>query len=214
MPGWSSSDLLIRFNRLAGRPPADAITDTLKYLNLSDAQDQVVTEIASLAPKALFNAPTQMATADGGLTFTFGTDGNSYPIVPIAARIYPNLLAVPSYPWNPGADYLDEGATIRMPNNNPYTGAVPYWQGIVPPTQISATVQPVLQPPAARILICIRAVQFFAEEAIKNGALADQMQIRWDREFPKQMTVLRKHFCGRSYGSTGRIQWYPLAGTR
>lgn len=208
--GWQSSDLLIRWNRLAGRPPADAISDTVKYLSLADGQDAVLTEIAAIAPKTLYGAPTAMTTADNGLTWTFGVDGNGYPAVPLAAHVYPSLNSIPDYPWTPGTDYLDEGVQIRMMNNVPYTGTL-FWQGIVPPQQISATVQPVIQPPAARILICIKAVQAYAEEAVRNGALSDQMQIRWDREFPKQMTLIRKHFRGRHYsGFSGRVFGFPM----
>ena len=208
--GWQNTDLLIRFNRMAGRPPADAIGDPVKYLALADAQDAVITKISGIVGRAMYGAPTLMTTADSGLTWTFGTDGNGYPLVPLAAHVYLSLSAIPSYPWNPGQDYLDEGSTIRMPNNTPYTGTL-YWQGITPPQQISASVQPILNPPAARILICIKAVQTFAEEAIRNPSLVDEMQMRWDREFPEQMTAIRKHFKGRHYGGFGnRIPWFPI----
>lgn len=208
--GWQSSDLLARFNRMAGRPPADAIGDPVKYIFLADAQDAVITKIAGIVGKAMYGAPTAMTTADSGLTWTFGTDGNGYPLVPLSAHVYPSLNSIPDYPLNPGQDYLDEGSTIRMMNSIPYTGTL-YWQGITPPQQISATVQPILMPPPARILIAIKAVEIFADEADRNPDLSDRMEVRWAKEFPDQMTLIRKHFKARHYsGISGRSWGAPL----
>lgn len=196
---------------MAGRPAtSDAIGDPVKYGFLADGQDSVLTEIAGIVGKVLYGAPIAMTTADSGLTWTFGTDGNGYPLVPLSAHVYPSLNAIPDYPWNPGQDYLDEGSTIRMMNNIPYSGTL-YWQGVTPPQQISATVQPILNPPAARILIVIRAVQQYADEAARNPDLSGQMEVRWMKEFPKQMTLIRKHFRGRHYsGISGRSWGFPL----
>jgi len=168
--GWQSTDLLSRFNAMAGRPSADAITDTVKYGLLADAQDAVMSRIAAICGKQQNQAPTAMSTADGGYTWTFGTDGNGYALYPLGARVYPTLTSIPDYPWTPGLDYLDEGTTIRMPNNMAWTGSL-YWYGIVGPQAISASVQPVIQPPPARILIVIDAVRSFAEQFVRNGAL-------------------------------------------
>lgn len=195
---WQSTDLLTRFNAYAGRPSTDAITDAEKYQRLSDGQDAVLTEIAGVTPKQLYGAPTAMTTADGGYTFTFGTDGNGYALFPLGgAQIYPNLTAVPDYPWQPGVDYLDEGTQIRIPNNIAWSGTL-YWRGIAPPQAISATVQSIIQPPPSRILVVIKGVQIFADEYLRNAALSDQMQLRWERQWPKQAVMLRRHFRGGS----------------
>src|ERR1700730_6964824 len=180
---------------MAGRPSADAITDTVKYGLLADAQDAVMSRIAAICGKQQNQAPTAMSTADGGYTWTFGTDGNGYALYPLGARVYPTLTSIPDYPWTPGLDYLDEGTTIRMPNNMAWTGSL-YWYGIVGPQAISASVQPVIQPPPARILIVIDAVRSFAEQFVRNGALIDQMEAKWAREWPDQMTAIRKHLRG------------------
>lgn len=194
--GWQSADLLTRFNQLAGRPDADAIPDATKYQYLADAQQSVVAKIASIAPRVLYNPPTAMTTADGGYTFTFGTDGNGYPLFPMGKTgIFPSLVSIPDYPWQPGIDYLDEGVQIRMPNNRQWSGPL-YWYGITPPQQMSATVQPVLQPPPARILIVIEAVRTFAEEFARNPALVSTMENKWANEFGPWMTQLRRHFRG------------------
>jgi hypothetical protein len=211
--GWQSTDLLTRFNAFAGRPTTDAITDAQKYQRLADAQEAVITEIASVSPNQLYAAPTAMTTADGGYTFTFGTDGNGYALFPLGrTQIYPSLNAVPDYPWRPGVDYLDEGTTIRMPNNVAWTGTL-YWRGITPPAAITASVQSVIQPPSARILVVIKAVESFAEEFLRNASLADQMRARWDREWPKNITMIRKHFSGaRPTGSVTQGSGYGGGG--
>lgn len=194
--GWQSSDLLTRFNAYAGRPTTDAITDAQKYLRLADGQEAVLLEIAAVSPKQLYGAPTAMTSADGGYTWTFGVDGNGYQNFPLGnAQIFPSLAAVPDYPWRPGVDYLDEGTQIRTPNNVPWSGTL-YWYGITAPQQISASVQPVIQPPQARVLIVIKAVEIFAEEYLRNAALADQMAVKWARQWPRYATLLRKHFSG------------------
>lgn len=196
--GWESADLLTRFNAWAGRPTSDSIADAQKYQRLADGQEAVIVEIANVAQRSIIGPPTAMVTADGGYTWTFGTDDNGYPIFPMGkASIYPNLDAIPDYPWQPGLDYLDEGTQIRIPNNIQWSGPL-YWYGITAPERISASVQPVIQPPSSRVLIVIKAVQSFAEEYLRNAALTDQMQIRWEREWPKHATMIRRHFRGGS----------------
>lgn len=206
--GWSSADLLSRFNLLAGRPTGsgavDSIDDPTKYQYLADAEQYVITRIAAIKPSILYGAPQALTTADGGLTFTFGTDGNGYELFPMGrAQIYPSLNAIPGYAWQPGIDYLDQGTSIRMPNNTPYAGTL-YWYGITPTQQLSAIVEPVLMPPSSRQLIVIYAVKTFAESAnVRNADLADRMSVRFELEFGQNATMWRKHFSGG--GGLGRL---------
>lgn len=196
MASWTSASLLTRFNQWAARPTTDAITSAEKYQRLADAQDAVLTEIATVAAKVLYAAPFALTTSDGGYTFTFGSDGSSNANFMIGmTSIYPNLNAVPDYPWVPGVDYLDEGTRIRMPNNVPWSGSL-YAYGLTMPAAISASQEPFIQPPQSRVLIVIRAVQSFAEEGNRNPALADRMAARWAREWPKNAVMIRKHFRG------------------
>lgn len=210
---WTSASCLTRFNTLAGRPTTDSITDAQKYVFLSDGQEAVITELSSIAPQVLYPAPIAMTSADSGYTWTFGTDGNGYALFPMGrAQIYPSLNAVPDYPWRPGVDYLDEGTTIRIPNNVAWTGTL-YWRGMTQPAQMTASVEPVLQPPSSRTLLVTKAVQLFAEQFLRNAALADQMQVRWDRDWPVQMTAIRKHFSGaRPTGSVTQGSGYGGGG--
>ena len=194
MAGNSSADLLAMFNRLAGRPDSDAITDPEKYQWLADAQQTVVSEIAAIAPHVLIGAPIAMTTADGGQTWTFGTDVNGNAILPLGKTgVYPSLVSIPDDPWAQEFDYLNEGTRIRLPGNASYPGPL-YWQGITPPVDLTATVQPVLNPPAARELIAIKAVKDFAESAEQNQALAAAMAARWAHAFPRWMLALRTQF--------------------
>jgi hypothetical protein len=202
--GWQSADLLTRFNQVAGRPTTDAISDAAKYVRLSDAQESVLARIAAIAGSQQDQAPTAMTTADGGKTWTFGTDGNGYAVYPLGAKVFPTLTAIPDYPWTPGIDYLDEGTQIRMPNNLSWTGQL-YWRGVVGPPAITASVQPVLQPPAARILVVLEAARSFAEEYVRNGPLADRMAARFEREFASQMTSIRRHLRGN--GTVSLFGW-------
>lgn len=201
--GWESTDLLARFKLLAGIPSTNATSDTTWYQYLADAQQAVVTRIASIAPKVLYGAPQALTTADGGLTYTFGTDGNGYPLFPMGrATIYPTLSSIPGGAWLPGIDYLDEGTTIRMPNNTPYTGTL-FWYGLTPVQQLSATVPPVLSPPPLRMLIVLEGVKSYAESFVRNPALSDRMALRLETEFGQGMTMLRKHFANG--GGFGRV---------
>lgn len=193
--GWQSSDLLSRFNAMAGRPTGDAITDVQKYQGLADAQETLIARITSICGNQQVSAPTAMTTADGGATWTFGVDGNGYASYLMGARIYPTLSAVPDYPWQPGVDYLDEGVQIRMPNNLKWTGNL-YFYGVVGPQALSATVQPVIQPPPMRILIVIEAVRSFSEQFVRNDELVTVMDRKWDREFANYMTMIRRHLRG------------------
>lgn len=194
--GWQSSDLLTRFNDWAQRPESnDPMTDAQKYRRLSDGQDQVIFETANLCGRAIFGAPFQMTSTDGGYTYGFGTDGNGYAAFPLAGFVYPTLSAIPDYPWVPGRDYLDEGTTIRAPNNTQFQLA-PYFYGIIQPAQMSASVQPVVQPTPARVLIVIQAVKLYAQEGNRDQNLAAAMDVRWREQWPRWATAIRKHLRG------------------
>lgn len=205
--GWDSSDLLTRFNVLAGRPAADSITNVQKYQFLSDAEQYVLTQIEGIVPRVLYGPPVQLVSADGGYTWTFGTDGDGYALFPSGkAGVYQDLSCIPDYPLIPGVDYLDEGTQIRMPNNTTWNGTL-YWYGITPPQELSDTVQPILQPPASRILIVIEAVRSFAEAYDRNPGLVTAMTNKWNRTFGPQMTAIRTHFRGSQMAGRG-LGWF------
>lgn len=185
MATYDSAYLLALFNRLAGRPSSDSITDASKYQRLAEAQNEIVADIAAIAPNVLYPTVTYasiptLSTSDGGKTFTFGTDANGYAITPLGkATIYTSLNDIPTNPWKEGRDYIALGGTaIQIPNNNTYSGTL-YWRGISPPADIDATHQPSLFPEASRELIAIRAVYNFAGEGNRAPDLIATMATRY-----------------------------------
>lgn len=196
---YDSEYLLKMFNRKAGRPAADAaFTDAVKYERLSEAQNNVIVEIANVAPKALYPkvayaSMPQLTTTDNQI-FTFGTDSNSYARFPMGqSGIYTSINNIPNDPWREGQDYIDEGNQIRIPNNGTYTGTL-YWYGISQPADITAIVQPALIPEASRELIVIEAVRQFSQEWLRNAALVDEMNNEWERRWPVWCQMWKTHF--------------------
>ena len=197
---YSAAYLLDMFNRLAGRPTTDKIDNPQKYTWLSEAQNEVVSEIATIAPWVLYQkgAIPTLSTTDHNI-FTFGDDADGNPITPFgAAQIYRALSDIPDLPWVPDWDYLDEGTQIRLPRGRTYSGTL-YWRGVVLPAPIdgesSPTVEPAFNPRPMNELTAIRAVKNFAESGgLRNPVLADRMRLRWKERFPYWMLVLRKQF--------------------
>lgn len=199
--GWQSTDLLSRFQSWAQLPASNGpISDANLYQRLSDAQDQVILECANLMGRILFTPPFQMTSSDGGYTYGYGNDGNGYALFPLAGYVYPTEQAIPGYPWVPQRDYLDEGTVIRGLYNTVIPLA-PWFYGIVQPAQLSASTQPVIQPTPSRVLIVIEAVKLYAQEGNRDQNLAAAMQVRWDEQWPRWATAIRRHLRGpRSLG--------------
>jgi hypothetical protein len=205
----TSAELLDLFNRLTGRAAMDKITPAIKYQWLSDAQTAVVSEIATVAPWALFpkvgtaNLPT-MSTTDNNV-FTFGTSGGT-PIEPIGSvQIYKYITDVPDRPMVPDLDYIAEGNQIRLPHNRSYAGTL-YYRGIVFPSAITAGNNPSLIPTQANELVAIRAARDFAESGnVRNPALADRMEKRWAQRWPRWCLVWKKQF-----SAGGALRAYSL----
>lgn len=213
MTTYDSAYLLSLFNRKAARATVDSISDASKYERLSESQNRVVAMLSAVAPYSLYpsvgydSLPT-LTTTDNQV-FSFGTDDNGYAIFPMGkGGIYPNLDAIPNCPWRPGIDYMLEGTTIRIPNNNTWSGTL-YWYGVMNPPDITAESQPVLFPEASRELIVIDAVRQFAREGVRNGALVDEFQDEWNRAWPQWCLVWRSQF--RSGGALRYVTGMSLA---
>ena len=177
---YASSDLLSLFNDYAGRPATgDAISDANKYARLARAQNVIIEDLAARVPQpqyshAAYGSTPTLTTTDNQV-FTFGTDANTDPSFPIGkVNIYSSLSSIPDMPLLEGVDYLWEGSQIRIPNNRTWSGTL-YWRGIAPVLALSATNQPTLTPPPARILIVYEAVRAYATEGGRNMELAQQM---------------------------------------
>lgn len=217
---WDSAYLLKMFNRKAGRPTTDAITDALKYERGSEAQNRVVALMSAACPKSLYphvaasSMPTLTLSADGKVG-TFGTDANLYAKFPMGkGGIFASLDDIPSSPLVEGVDYMNEGTQIRGLNNTTLPATL-YWYGIGNPADFNATDQPVLFPEASRELIVIEWVRQFAQEYLRNAALADEMAGEWDRVWPTWCLVWKTQYrhggaisyTGMQLAIAGQSQW-------
>lgn len=211
MAYYDAAYLLQLFNRDAGRPATDTITDQSKYDRLTESQDALIEMVSAISPQSLYpkvaygSMPT-CSTTDNQV-FTFGLDTNGNAITPLGkAGIYPNLASIPDCAWVEGRDYLDEGNQIRIPNNGMYAGTL-YWRGITPPPPISASSQPVLLPVSDRKLIVLHAVRQFATEYDRNPGLAAAMGAEFDLRFPRWCLALKTQFKqGGALGSWTGLQ--------
>lgn len=207
---YDSPSCLSIFNRKAGRPATDAITDPSKYLRLSESQNRVVAMASAVTPKSFwptvaYGALPTLTTTDNQI-FTFGTV--LAPITPIGkVGIYRSLNDIPDYPMREGIDFLwDGGTSIRIPNNSTYSGTL-YWLGVTPPPDMTALVDPVLQPLASRELIVIDAVRQFATEGNRNPDLAALMAAEWAVAWPQWCLAWKTAFrLGGALGSFSGMQ--------
>lgn len=181
---WDSAYCLTMFNRKAGRPTTDSVTDATKYQRLSEAQNRVIALMTAVAPNSLYpkvaygSLPT-LTTIDTQI-YTFGTDANLYANFPMGhGGIYQSLNDIPNFPLVPNRDYMIEGTQIRAMNNTTLP-TVLYWYGIAQPADMDATHQPALFPEPSRELIVIEAVRQFAKEGVRNPALAGAMDDEWN----------------------------------
>ena len=212
MATFTSANLLTRFNQLSGRPETnDSIADSAKYQRLSDAQQVVIAEAASRSPnafypKAAYGSYPTLTTTDNQV-FTFGTDVNGNPLMPIGkVSIYPSLASIPDWAWVEGLDYLDEGTQIRIPNNRTWTSTL-WYRGIQPVLDITSTNQPAVIPVNFRMLIVYEAVRQLAEEGTRDDALADRMAARYAQMFAEYMLVLKTQFSdGGALGSVSGLK--------
>jgi hypothetical protein len=163
MASLDSLDLLARLRFQLRRPTSDeSLTDAQAYQLLTDAQAELIQDVTSAgAGMLLLNTPTLMTTSDNKV-FTFGTDADGLPIVPMGkVGIYPSLSAVPDYPLMEGLEFLNEGKQIRIPNDRTYTGPL-YWRGVSEPAPISATSAPTIGVPEGRRLLVWKAAELYA----------------------------------------------------
>lgn len=160
-------------------------------------------------PTALAGWSIETVLAPDGQVFTFGFNGNGYPIMPMGkAIIFPSLASWPDFPWVEGMDYISEGTQIRMPNNRTWASPL-YWYGVPQPSDISASVQPALFPEGSRELIVFRAVANFANEADNNEKLSAKMEGRYQQAWMRWCTAWKTQF--GSGGALGSISGLRIA---
>lgn len=178
---WDSAYCLSYLKRLIGRTGTDSITDASYYQMLSEAQNEVVADIAAICPHVLY--PTvataslpQVTISAAGDIGTFGTDANLYSKFPMGhGNLFESLNDIPNSPF---VEYMNEGTQIRALNNGTLPATL-YWYGISQPADIDATHQPVINPESARELIGLRAAYNFGTEGNRNIAVSQSMATRY-----------------------------------
>ena len=187
MAQWDSADLLSKFKFYANRPATDeALSDAQVYTLLTEAQQSQMAKLAVYAPHAQMGAPVLLTTADGGITYTFGTDGDGNNIFPLAAQVYAQINGreLHASTWESAGDFVIEGDTIRAPGNRVRTySSGPYARFIRADATISASSQPVLSPPAARELVLWEALTLWAAVGgeIDAGPWEDRYARAWKK---------------------------------
>lgn len=172
MARFDSADLLARCIRIAKRPDTDREMEPADwYSHLADAQDHWAGVFATLfVPGPMHSAFTQMVTADGGKTYTIPgvTEILGVPVVRDAQ--YGAILDTQAY--------ILDGATLRLPYNAGFNFA-PWIRAVAKPSEISASVQPVLLPDYARILLVYRACVLWASSGgLRDPAFYENLELK------------------------------------
>lgn len=176
MAGWDSPDVLDRFLMYLGRGnggvmQADELWTTARcYTWLSDAQESVFADLAPRAPAAFVGAPVQLATSDGGVTYTYATNVYPFAHVEVYAQESGGRTLHASTYDNTAADFVIQGNVIRSPGNRPRTYTSGPWARFTAfPARLSASVNPSIYPEPARELILWKALESAAE--VSEGAM-------------------------------------------
>jgi len=196
MAKWDSAALLSKLRTKLHRPTADELATTpLLYELLTEAEGEVMAEVTALAPTSQMGAPVLLTSADGGVTYTFGTDDDGERVFPLACEVYATAGGheLHASSWDATGDFVVEGDRIRMPRNEAVTfDSGPYARFVRADNTISASSEPILKPPPARMLIVLKAAIKFAG----IGSLRDPQpwQEEYDAAFRRWITVMRTQF--------------------
>ncbi len=165
------------------------------YAFLTDAENAVKQDLAPRIPHVL-NQQTAMTTADGGLTYTFGTDSEGNAIYPLGqVEVFAQAADVPYYPLRPYEDFIPEGDNIRMPNNAPRTfpSGGPVARFIPLTLKIDGSTNPTLLPFQLRELVVIEAARRYAIAA-KQGDLAAAASQDYAVALQRNLTVFQTQY--------------------
>jgi len=135
---------------------------------LTDAQTFFYQEFAVHVPWLLMGAMQTLTTSDSGATYVIPSS-----VTPLAVEIYSsatgNLLRPGPY-WDANADYVWEGAKIRIPRGKTKTwSGGPVARYITPSGVIDGSTAPTLTPTHARLLLVYRACATWA----RRGGMRD-----------------------------------------
>lgn len=204
MAMWDSADCVRRAKLRLARPSTDSAftestTDDVWYDFASEAQDRVNRQLAIFVPDAVWTVPTEISSADGGYTYTFGTDVDTEAIFAFGHfKLFENLESIPDYPLEPGVDFTiegtntaDKGTVIRIPANATRTFADggPYAQYVAPSNVITSSTQPTI-PKFARTCL-VTDTEKRAWERLGMGGKADEAEERFQDEWIDILASIR-----------------------
>lgn len=158
-----SADIIRRAKLRLNRPASDtaftaSVADDILYDFATEEQDELTKLCATFIPDALLTAPTALTSADGGYTYTFGTDTDSANIFALGHfQVFSVRADIPDNPLVPGIDFTVEGTKIRMPNNVPRSfGDGGPWAQTVNPSNVMASGTPPTIPKILRLCLVAR----------------------------------------------------------
>lgn len=168
MPTWDTADLVKRCKRYAAQPNAveapapDADVDEMWHELLTEAEARWKPILAVHDPGPMYGPPVKMETTDGGYTYRIpGVDDVLGPM-----EIYFNsrgTLLRPGAYWDWNADYVQEGATIRMTAGRQRSFSDGPWaRYIAAPGVIDEDTDSTIQPAHHRILLVFDALERWA----------------------------------------------------
>lgn len=209
---YDSAGLLARFYDYADRPDTDQdLTSARVYRYLTDAQIQVVEELAALFPRLMMSAPTLMTSSDGGITYTLGADSESDTITPFGhAEVYAaadgrELFGSTYASYN--GDVVFEGNKIRIPNGQTKTfDSGPYIRYVALPLAIDGSTEPTLEPKQIRNLILYRALVLWANSGgMQNPAPYEEM---YSRAWNAALMLLTTQYRQAAYSQQAAIAYF------
>ncbi len=182
------------------------MSSAIWYLFLGHAQQRVAGLLAVECPESNYGAPTKLTTADGGATYTFGSDsdtgGNVSPIGHIELRASPTGAMIP-----PGSEwdtttlaYLFESDKIRWPGQKSRTfDDGPYSRFVTMPGLLDATHAPTLKPIYIRELLVYDACE---RAAVRVGVDPTPYGAMFDARWPELLMTIATAFSGAGRTAT------------
>lgn len=184
---WDVADALTRAKTLLNRPTTDnALSDTIWYQFFTEGQSYWAREFASYFPQANRTIAT-MTTSDGGYTYSVASEPLTMMVKKSRTSKY---VMIPGEEWDQAADYVQEGKTIRRPNNGVFSEAPVAYYVPAPGVVDGTTGVFTLKPDFARILI----VKYACVQAAKR------LKLDWG---PYEDDTMREWFGDPRLGSLG-----------
>lgn len=145
------------------------------------------------APATANGTVTLTVTPDPTYSFTFGVDADGNNLYPVGALQLFNLLTdMYDNPLYEGVDFQMEGNRVRTIDGNPWPySAPPFYQSLILPLTLSATVPPTLRPVQARCLIVDAASVRYAEDTSTDAAIFEK---RYEKHWSQMLPMIQAQY--------------------